>query len=298
MMNEFENKLIIKDEAYQNGLFPTIPNIRKNGSAFLLTGGCNDDILITEYTTKREIRQGRYTRLIEISTLPYMKEIRFNSYSREPSFSFDVYVRAVIQVMDPIVFYRNKNIDVDAYFDKLFSIDVKRITRKYSVLQYNGLDEELTGQLSVYNTIDPATGFSYQISAVDAEPGKDAQKYVRDAGQQEITSVLRQRAQDLAQKTTSMNYAEAVMAQVVRGEITQEQAILKIEEHEHAKFTTQLERTEKLVQNGFLTETEARPYILSNFLGSDTAQLTEAVSNEQVSNGTNEDDFAAFYPGE
>ena len=28
-MNEFYNKLILRDEAYKNGMFPQIPNYRK-----------------------------------------------------------------------------------------------------------------------------------------------------------------------------------------------------------------------------------------------------------------------------
>lgn len=262
-MNEFQNKLIIKDEPYQCGLFPQIPNFRKDGSAFVLAGGCNDDLLITERTTNRQIRQGRYTRLIEISTRPYMTEIQFTSNAQEQAYTFDVYVKAVIQVVDPITFYRNQNIDVDAYFNNLFSIDVKQITRQYSILNYDGLDKELTRKLSAYNNIDADTGFSYQVSVVDAEPGNAAREYVSRASKQQLEASLRSQAGLLARNLTK-DYAEAIMMEVAEGKLSLQEAILKIEEHKDDRFDKALDNADKLMEKGLLTEVQARNFVLPN----------------------------------
>lgn len=262
-MNEFQNKLLLKDEAYQCGLFPQIPNFRKDGSAFILTDGSNDDLHITERTTSRDIRQGRYTRLVEISTRPYLTEIQFNANAREQAYSFDVYVKAVIQVVDPITFYRNRNIDVDAYFNRLFSIDVKQITRKYSILNYDGLDRELTQKLSAYNNVDSDTGFSYQVSIVDAEPGKAAQEYVSRASKQQLEASLRSQAGELARVLTS-DYAQAVMVEVAEGKLTHEEAILKIEQHRDSRFDKTVEDAVKLMDKGLFTEHQAKSFVLPN----------------------------------
>ena len=104
-MTEFENALILQDQPYQTGFFPKIPNFRKEGSAFILTGGANDDLLVTDRTTTKELRQGKYTRLVEISTRPYLQEVNFSSPSKEAAYSFAVYIKAVIQVQRPITFY-------------------------------------------------------------------------------------------------------------------------------------------------------------------------------------------------
>lgn len=260
-MNEFQNKLLLKDEPYQCGLFPQIPNFRKDGSAFVLTGGCNDDLHITERTTSREIRQGRYTRLVEISTRPYLTEIQFNATAQEQAYSFDVYVKAVVQVVDPITFYRNRNIDVDAYFNKLFSIDVKQITRQYSILNYGGLDQDLTQKLSTYNNVDSDTGFSYQVSMVDAEPGADAREYVSRASKQQLEASLRSQAQMLATTLTS-DYAEAVLMEVAEGKLSYEAAILKIEQHEDSRFDKMVDGTVKMMDKGLLSENQARQRVL------------------------------------
>lgn len=256
-MNEFENKMIVKDEAYQKSFFPTIPNFGKKGSAFILTGGTGDDIVVNEHTTAKEIRRGKYTRLAEISTLPYMKEIRFHSPSKENAYSFDVYVKAVIQVDNPIVFYQNKNIDVDAYFDNLFSLDVRKITKCYSILDYDGMDEELTRKLSSYNTIDEATGFSYRISVVDATPGEKAQQYVYQFSKQQLDAGLKNNARKLAASYSTI-YEEAVMTEVAEGKISETEAILKIEEYKNMSFDNQVKRLEELRDKGLITDSEVR----------------------------------------
>lgn len=290
-MNEFQNKLIVRDDPYQCGLFPQIPNFRKDGSAFVLAGGCNDDLRITERTTSKEIRQGRYTRLIEISTRPYMTEIQFNSNAQEQAYTFDVYVKAVIQVVDPITFYRNQNIDVDAYFYKLFSIDVKQITRRYSILNYDGLDKELTRKLSAYNNIDSDTGFSYQVSVVDAEPGSAAREYVSRASKQQLEASLRSQAGLLARSLT-MDYAEAIMMEVTEGKLTLQEAILKIEEHEDVRFDKALNNADKLMEKGLLNEAQARNLVLPN-----ARAAGPVLQDGTVSGGASQEDggFGQFY---
>lgn len=256
-MNEFKNELILNEETYQNGLFPKIPNFEKRGSAFVLTNGCDDDIMISEYTTVKQIRKGKYSSLVEISVSPYVKEIRFTSPSKEASYSFDVYVKAVIQVKDPIRFYENKNLDVDAYFKALFSLDVKKITRCYSILDYNGMDDELTKKLSSYDTFDEATGFSYMISAVDAQPGEQAKAYVDQYSKQQLDAGLKIHARKLSKSLTSA-YEEAIRTEVIEGKRSEAEAIIAIENYKKANYETQLKQFEDLLEKGFITESEAR----------------------------------------
>ena len=256
-MNEFENKLILKEEDFQTGLFPKVPEHKKKGSAYILTNGCKDDIIVSDKTTGKQLREGKYTKLIEISTAPYMKEIRFNSPGKEIAYSFDVYVKAVIQVEDPISFYENRNLDVDAYFNNLFLLDVKKITRKYSILEFDGMDDELTQRLSAFNTIDETTGFSYRISVVDAMPGAEAQEYVQQISKQELDAKVRGRAHTLAGNLTD-KYEEAIRAQVVEGKITEVEAIEKIQEHKEMAEDKTIRRAEHLLAQDLMTGKEAK----------------------------------------
>lgn len=266
-MNKFKNELIFKEETYRNGLYPKVPKSEKQGVALILTGGCKDDIIVDGSTTVKEIRQGKYTQLVEISTRAYIKEIKFHSPSKETYYSFDVYVKGVIQVNDPIVFYKNKNLDVDAYFNNLFSLDVKKVTRKYSILDYKGMDDELKQTLSLY-TVDESTGFIYQISVVDASPGEEAKEYVRKYEKMLLDDTMRKRANDIA-KSITITYQDALMSEVVEGNLTQTDAILKIEEYEKANYDEKIRRLDELREKGVITDMDFRKCIQSTLKLSD-----------------------------
>ncbi len=296
-MNEFVNKLIIKEEEYEGGFFPQIPNYKKRGSAFILTGGDNDDILVDEHTTTKQIRQGRYGKLIEISTLPYTKELRFNSVSKEMAYSFDVYVRAVIQVYDPIIFYENRNLDVDSYFDNLFSLDVKKITQKYGVLNYTGMDEELKDKLSTYDSLDTTIGFSYRISVVDAVPGEKAQEYVERYGRQQIEDELRKYTNNLI-TSLATTYEEAVQQEVIEGKLSQTEAILKIDEYKQLSYNNKVKKYEELMEKGIFTNDEMRKYVISAL---ETIKInSQALIEDEIGESDKRDasHMDLFYPGE
>ncbi len=288
-MNKFYNKLILADEVYPNDWFPQIPNYRKQGSAFILVEGKNDNILVDGNTTTKEIRQGKYKRLIEISTVPYMEEIRFESASKETTFTFDVYVKAVIQVRNPITFYNNRNLDVTSYFTNMFSLDVRKITRKYSVLNYDGMDEVLTKKLSSYNNVDVSTGFEYRISVVDAKPGGKAIEYVRRSNEQSLNAELRNRAGKLIGDVT-LDYENAVRMQVVEGKISEEEAILKIWEFKQASYKDRMKQITELRGNSLITDTEARGMIKKLMLPQETEKLTGEVQQDEWTDSDLEND--------
>ncbi|WP_304583641.1 hypothetical protein [Acutalibacter muris] len=280
-MTEFENALILQDQPYQTGFFPKIPNFRKEGSAFILTGGANDDLLVTDRTTTKELRQGKYTRLVEISTRPYLQEVNFSSPSKEAAYSFAVYIKAVIQVQRPITFYVNKNLDISAYFENLFSMDVRKITRKYSILDYEGMDEELTEKLSAYNNFDESTGFSYRISIVLAEPDENAEVYVKKNSTQQLDMQLKKNARDLT-SALSANLPEALKVAVVEGRMTEEEALKKIGEYKDEQFQAELKRMKALRDSDILTDTEAKAFARGRIASAMGTNLLE----EQASGDT------------
>ena len=254
-MKKFENGLIVREEKFECGLFPKVPKISKDNSVLILTGGIADDIIVRRNTTPKELRDGKYTKLVEVSTDSYIKEIKFCSMSKEMAYSFDVYVKAVIQVKDCLRFYRNRNIDVDAYFNNLFSMDVKKITKKYSILGFDGMDEELVSTLAAYNTTDEATGLGYQISAVYAEPGEKSQEYVQKYGQQLLNNGLKESAQKLAEGY-DLSYGSAIKSAVLRGEMTELEAIERAEQHTYESIEKRMAMCQEMKGIGALTDAE------------------------------------------
>lgn len=254
-MKKFENSLIVREESFECGLFPKVPKFNKDNSVLILTGGIIDDIIVRGNTTTKDLRNGKYTKLVEVSTDSYIKEIKFCSMSKEMAYSFDVYVKAVIQVKDPLRFYHNRNIDVDAYFNNLFSMDVKKITKKYSILDFEGMDEELIRRLAAYNTTDEATGLGYQISAVHATPGEKATDYVEKYGQQLLNKTLKENAHKLSEGYNT-NYEEAIKSAVISGEMTELEAIEKIEKHSYDVIEKTMMMCESMKERGALTDTD------------------------------------------
>lgn len=289
-MTEFENALILRDEPYQAGFFPKIPNFRKEGSAFILGGGINGDLLVTERTTAKELRQGRYTRLVEISTRPYLQEIHFLSPSKETAYSFSVYVKAVIQVQKPLTFYVNRNLDIGAYFENLFSMDVRKITRKYSILDYDDMDEELTKKLSTYDNFDESTGFSYRISIVLAEPDDAAQKYVKKNSTQQLDMKLRKNARELTDSLAT-DLSEAWKTAVVEGKMTEEEMLQKIEEHEDKLFDIGLKRALTLRDNDILTNSETKNLAKHQLIGVGSIKALEEQASGVVQEKQEDDDL-------
>lgn len=280
-MNEFKNKLILKEEFFQTSLFQKVPEHNKSDIAYILTDGCKNDIIISDNTTGKQIREGKYTKLVEISTNPYIKEIRFTSPGKEISYSFDIYVKAVIQVKDPITFYKNRNLDVDAYFNNLFLLDVKKITRKYSILNSDGMDDELTQRLSSYNTVDEATGFSYTISVVDAMPETEAQEYVRKISKQQLEASIRNNARKLTEDLTN-EYEIAIMTQVGEGKLTEVEAIEKIQEYKERMENKEIKRAEQLLEKDLITNKEAKGYLKNILKNSNIEKKVELEDKEAV----------------
>ena len=259
-MQEFKNQLIIREEKFENKLFVKIPNFQKNGSAFLLTNGNTEDLLLDAQVTSKMIRQGKYTKLVEISTRQYIKEIHFDSPSKEIAYNFAIYVKATIQVKNPIRFYENKNLDVDAYFENLFSMDIRKITRKYSILDFAGLDDELKEQLSQYNTVDESTGFEYQVSVVDARLNTDAEEYVKRNAQMELEAEMNKRAKELAEGYDS-TFGEAIRIEMAQGKISPTEGFVKIEEFKNSNYQRKIKQFSELLEAGLITSQTAKESI-------------------------------------
>lgn len=169
-------------------------------------------------------------------------------------------------------------------------MDVKKITRKYSILEFDGMDEELTNRLSSYHTSDETTGFSYCVSAVDADPGEKAKEYVEQYSKQELEANLKMNARKFVD-AYSNNYEEAVLTEVVEGKCSELDAILKIDSYKDHSFNKQMDKIESLREKGFITDKEARQY---------TAPVLEMVgSGKQLKlNDSKKENFDRLYTEE
>ncbi len=286
-MELFCNKFILKDEPYKISFYPVLPKLKKNNSVYLLTDGILDDIIIDEYTSIKMIRQGKYTRFVEITTFPYVKEIHIKAPAKENSYYFDVYAKATIKVVSPTTFYSNRNLDVEAYFTNLLSLDVRQITKEFSILDFSNLDEKLAATLAKIGTIDDTVGFQYTISVVDAMPSEEAKNYVRKMNNQVLDTVIKSNAAELGRKA-EITFSDAIWAEVVNNKITQAEAVLKIEEYNNSTYEKKLEKIKELVRLDILTDADARDFFRNQNVDSKLQiQNTDADLKERRNSGIN-----------
>ena len=308
---------ILKDEPYKNGLFPQIPDYHKRGSWFLLSEGVYDDVIVDDRTTVKQIRQGRYKKLVEISKVPLSYEHEFNSSCKETSYTFMVKVKAMVRVIDPIDLYNNiNNLDIKAFFNNQFSLDVNKITRKYSILDYNGIDDDLTRELTSRQVADTTTGLSYQISTVMTEPNAEARAILKrhdDINIQSITKKMEMLAssetkkleiitadatntiaENIATKNRDKTYADALMEEVAHGNISRAEAILKIDEYNRKGFDGKLEELIRLREQGIITNADIEMQ-KTNFLAVNAAPALKALPANETAAA---DGAAEFYDGD
>jgi hypothetical protein len=249
---------IVGDWEYKNSPFAKIPEHSKRSSWFLLTDGTFDDIIVDDHTTVKQIWKGRYKKLVEISKTALSYEHEFASSCKETSYTFNVKVKAKVLVDSPIDFYaNNRNIDIRAFFNNQFALDVAKITRKYSIMEYSGIDDELTSALTSTHVLDPTTGLSYQIASVITEPNAEARQILKKKDDISIKERIDDLAGEVADKNLYKSYAKAVWEKVAQGEITSDEAIEQIEAYQDKRFDKQVNRVIKLRDEGMINDTDA-----------------------------------------
>lgn len=257
---------------YKCGMFPQIPNYHKRDSWFILTEGVMDDIVLNDRTTVKDIRRGQYKRLVEISRNTLAFSHTFDSNCRETSYTFKVTVKANVYVNDPIKFCANvRNISVRDFLNNQFSLDVKGVTRKYSILNYNGIDEELTRVLTASTVSDDTSGLSYQITTVMTEPNDEAKKILKDRDDMEIRNKMTEIAGEIAVLSKTKTYADAIWEEAAKGKITDVEAIQRIEEYERIGTNEKLLMLLKLRDEGIISDTDIHR-LSQNFLTSPRLQ--------------------------
>lgn len=248
-----ENKQI--GIGYKGGMFPKIPNYHKNDSWFILTEGVMDDIVVDDRTTVRSIRRGQYGRLVEVSRNTLVIEHEFDSNCRETSYTFKVTVKANVHVNDPVKFCSNiRNIGVRDFLNNQFSLDVKGVTKKYSILNYNGIDEELTRVLTASVVSDETSGLSYQITTVMTEPNDEAKKVLKDRDDMFINSEMTSVAGAIAGRNKTKTYDDAIREEAAKGRITDVEAIQRIEAYKQKNAQEKLGMLLKLRDEGIISD--------------------------------------------
>jgi len=285
-----DNQMFLLSEAeYKNSPFAKIPEHSKRSSWFLLTGGTTDDIIVDERTTVKQIWRGRYNRLVEISKNALSYEHEFTSSCKETSYTFNVRVRAKVLVENPVDFYNNlRNNDICTFFNNQFSLDVAKITRKYSIMEYSGIDEELTAVLTSSHVVDSTAGLSYQIQSVITEPNADAKALLKKKDDMHIRAEMTQIASGIASHNKGKSFEDAVWEEVAQGLVSDTDAISKIEDYEKKGYQEKITMLLQLRNEGFISDSDIAIQAQTLLSGSNAAGKALANGDLKTLSGADE----------
>ncbi|MCL2188894.1 MAG: hypothetical protein FWC16_08235 [Defluviitaleaceae bacterium] len=286
---------ILSDEVYNNGLFPQVPKYNKKDSWFILTGGTGSDIIVDDRTTVRQIRQGRYKRLVEISQKSYSYIHTFNAPCKETSYTFKVTVKANVLIDDPLDFWGNsRNINAQDFFNNQFSLDVRRIARNYSILDYGAIDDDLLDTLPRTKVLDSASGLAYQIQTVETTPNEAALKVLEQKEKVGIENYLKKQemvgiadidafSSKLAMQNSGISYEEAIWGEVATGKYSRVHAIEKIDAYKNQSRQGKLQSMLELRKEGIVTDEDIEQYkaALLPELGVTAASPVKAITQQK-----------------
>ena len=94
---------INRDESYSKSIFPLIPTV-PIGTAILLAEGRFPPVSVTSTLSVRQIRNGKTSRLLEISTAVHSLEVDISVPSRDDPYQFEIRVFVEAWVVDPVLF--------------------------------------------------------------------------------------------------------------------------------------------------------------------------------------------------
>ncbi len=259
-MESHSNIFISKILPFKNGLFVNKPIIEKSNMIYLLVDGKREDIVITERTSIKQIRDGKYTKMVEVINYPITKEIKVIAPAKESSYNFLITLNLTLEHTAPYLVLQNKNLIVEDYLHNLLSLEVRKITKLYSVLDFGMLGDQLSEKMMYPTQLEPDVGVKYRISSVTANLSDEALKFLRKQNDIEIEAEIKKTASSIG-GSLILDYRNAIGAQIARGEISEEVAVFKIEEYERKHFQEKLDKFMKLVKDNIYTEAEVREYL-------------------------------------
>ena len=250
---------IRSDGEYKNGLFPKIPNYLQDNAWYILTDGTRGDILINDRTTVNDIRNGHYRRLVLVSKTPEIVDHAFNTACKEMSYTLKIRIEAKVSVVDPIIYFHNiDRINIQTFLNTRFFVDVRRITKKYSILEYSEMEDELVEVLTMPTIEDDQSGLSYSISKVAVEPNEQAREVLKNIDDMHIRNKTYEVAGNMGEANKHKTYDDAVRESAALGKISHEDAIIKIEEYRRGHFERSLAELKQMLDDDVISQEQYR----------------------------------------
>ncbi|ATW26932.1 hypothetical protein [Candidatus Formimonas warabiya] len=276
---------IISKTPYKNSFFPKVPSVMQGRAILLYSSEKGIVICINDRVTPREIYVGKFDEKIEIDITKTTISFTVTVPSLNEPFLFDVTITAIIQIIDPLAFYLKGIFDIAECVKPHLLPTIRRVARKYSVVDYSDMDDALASQFSSkkYNYED--TGIEYVIHDVTCTPNANAREHIhsisanrlkQETEKQKIltNTIIEKYKASNASTLTGTDMITNIFKDVVAGQLSSAQALKMAMDFTQSEGMQKVRNTDtiidlinKLKESDLITDNEAAEYIRDNIKG-------------------------------
>ena len=240
---------VVSDELYANSLFPSIPPV-PDGFAVLLTDGKFPPVLVDNKLSVRQIRNGKYTRQVLISTTVHQIYIYFNMPSKNDPYLFEVRVTADIRVSDPIAFFQTRIADLSIALNRILSPDVRRTCKNCAIKDCKTLDDDILFKIQPNNfeTNIAQSGLAYYVTDVEARPDSGGMSWLERETIHKFKVEEETHKVDVASQLSEMDIKKALLGEVAAGNLTMAQALIEIDRQKREHGFRQVNDAREMVR--------------------------------------------------
>lgn len=240
-------KLIISEMEYNGGLFPKIPD-RVSGQDTLLVNSQGIARKVDDKLTTKDIRVGKYNKIVRISTVPNSLDISLKAVSKNKPYEFVIMIGVEYYVKDSVVFYMNRELyDVSNSIGTALSRIINPIAKQYELTD-DCIDDALMSKLSEQEYYFEALGIIFFVRSADAEPSEDATKFLKQMSDATLNVRVEQHKAVEAEKLTARNMESAIMTKVASGEIDMKTALEKLSDSNRTEGLNKIEDIKRLIE--------------------------------------------------
>lgn len=236
---------IIREEAYKNSFFPTIPVPGPRRAILLLSSlKRSSPYLITGETNVRtsDIRKGQYDQLVEIDLHPHNVSIQIEATANDQVSKFLVQITATAAVVDTCAdaVYEAQVKDVAQLLDTILPVKVCDIASDYSVQDIPGLKRGLRDELGDSFYLEQGIQIS-NVNVVVRADKKYEEMLTRQRDIYYTTEYERNKARAAVEiESLYRNETSAIFSGVASGEIKADEAVRQVKQSLSKDFDERL----------------------------------------------------------
>ena len=248
---------ILSDEPLKMGRFSTIPAYSSESEFVVLAKGISSDIAINTHTTSKDVRKGKFSRVIRISKGALSHQLTLKSPCREITYQFLITITSDVRVSDPIK-YCNSRLTTGSrnFIEGALLNQIQETTMNYSMFEYGDMQSELTRTFLTKEYEDKTEGLIYEIVSLKAQPDTDMANSIRERDNMYRSMEIKRMAAQIADEIKYKSYEDVIMEEIAQNKISHEEGLNKINAFQNSDFNSKLLLYQQLHKEGSFSDSE------------------------------------------